>query len=1262
MHRLSSVDLSLVAIYLAGITLFGLQFRSKDRSLKSYFLADRKIPWWAIALSIVAAETSTLTIISVPGLAYTGDWGFLQIVLGYLLGRIVVCILFLPRYFRGELLTAYEVIGERFGPRLHKLTAFLFLFLRAAAEGVRVFAVSIVVGIAIGTGDVLSIAIIVLLTLIYTLEGGMAAVIWTDVVQMALYVAGTVVSVLVLAHRVPGGWHAIHTVASSAGKLTIFHFAFSLSQTYTFWAGVAGGCFLTMASHGTDQLMVQRLLAAKNLRESRIALLASGGVILVQFALFLAIGTGLYYFYGNVTNGVSPDRVFPTFIVSEMPRGVAGLMVAAILAAAMSNLSAAVNSLSSSSMVDFYLAWKPDADERERARLSRAMTFFWALLLFVLALMSRSGGHVVEVGLSIASVAYGALLGVFLLGTLTKSATESGAIVGMIGGLVANVLLWKQPHFVPKVAWTWFVLIGSLLTFILGWVMSKLLPFKKRYAVVLLLLFVPQLRAEDAEFQQIDRIVEAGIAAKKFPGAVVIAGHNGQIIFQKAYGNSSLIPAPEPMTEDTIFDVASLTKVLATAPAVMQLYEQGRFRLNDPVAEYLPEFAANGKEDITIRQLLTHYSGLPPDVSLDDPWEGKAEGLRRAFTCTPVTAPGVQFRYSDINFIVLGALVEKLSGLTLDQYQKRYLAEPLGVEHMQFLPPESWRGRIAPTQYDQGVMLRGVVHDPTSRRMGGVAGHAGLFSTAGDVAIYAQNLLDRLAGRPSHFPLSQLTLKKMTTPAQPATGTALRGLGWDIESPYSSNRGELFPVGSFGHTGFTGTSLWIDQTSDTYVVFMSNAVYPNGSTSINAIRGGVASEIARWVKVHPDNGSIVANITGYNESIAGERRWQARNGNVTNGIDVLEETQFAPLAALVQKHGGKLRVGLLTNQTGLDAQRRRTIDVLAAAPSLQLKVIFSPEHGIQGALDKENIDDTKDASTGLPVISLFGKQLRPSLDTLRSLDAVLIDIQDAGVRFYTYETAVRYFLEAAGQTGTDIVILDRPDPVTGEFVQGPLSDSGSESYVNVAPIPVRHGMTLGELAQYFDGEYKLHAPLTVVAMKGWQRGDWFDSTGLVWTNPSPNLRGLRAAILYPGVGLIETTNISVGRGTDTPFEYVGAPWIDGPALARVLNGRFLPGVRFVPVEFTPKAPYPYADQVCHGIELIVTDRNVLDSPELGLEIAFAIHKLSGDKFQLNKIDRLLANKSVLDGLLAGRDPQRLAEEWRQQVDDFNAKRKAYLLY
>jgi len=493
--RLGAVDLAIVAFYLAAVTLFGLQFRHRDRSLRTYFLADQRVPWWAIALSIVAAETSALTIISVPGLAYTGDWGFLQIVFGYLLGRIIVCILFLPRYFSGELLTAYQVIGQRFGPRLHTLTAFLFLFLRAAAEGVRVFAVSIIVGIAIGTQDLVSIAIICALTLVYTLEGGMTAVIWTDVVQMILYVVGTVAGLFTLGHKIPGGWSAIHTTAAAAGKLTIFHFVFSLTITYTFWAGLIGGCFLTMASHGTDQLMVQRLLAAKSLRESRLALLSSGLVILTQFALFLAIGTGLFIFYSRVDLGAAPsgaDRIFPSFIVREMPPGVAGLMVAAILAAAMSNLSAAVNSLSSSSMIDLYLQWKPTASERHRVIGSRIMTVFWALVLFVLACMSRAGGHVVEVGLSIASVAYGALLGVFLAGTLSRTATESGAIVGMIGGFTLNFFLWKQsgpisftlaghPIVLPKIAWTWFVLIGSLFTFALTLITSRLSPQNKTH-------------------------------------------------------------------------------------------------------------------------------------------------------------------------------------------------------------------------------------------------------------------------------------------------------------------------------------------------------------------------------------------------------------------------------------------------------------------------------------------------------------------------------------------------------------------------------------------------------------------------------------------------------------------------------------------------------------------------------------------------------------------------------------------------------------
>ncbi|GGH01507.1 exo-beta-N-acetylmuramidase NamZ domain-containing protein [Silvibacterium dinghuense] len=781
-------------------------------------------------------------------------------------------------------------------------------------------------------------------------------------------------------------------------------------------------------------------------------------------------------------------------------------------------------------------------------------------------------------------------------------------------------------------------------------------------------------QAAQPSFTAIDSIIEQAIAEKKFPGAMVIVGHDGRVVFHKAYGHRALGDHPEAMTEDTIFDVASLTKVIATAPSVMELYEQGKFRLNDPVAKYLPEFAANGKGDITIRDLLTHYSGLAPDLDLKSTWEGKDEGFRLAFASAPMTPPGVQFRYSDINFITLGALVEKLSGMTEDEYVAKYVAAPLGMMHTRYLPPEDWRTEIAPTQYDEhGVMLRGVVHDPTARRMGGVAGHAGLFSTAGDVAIYAQNLLDRLAGRPSRFPLNQLTLEKMTAPEQPATAVAMRGLGWDIDTVFSGNRGELFPVGSFGHTGFTGTSIWMDPASDTYVVMMANAVYPNGPTGITPVRAALANAAAEAVGVRDDGGALAAKLTGYDESLAGMRRRPDRNGAVKTGIDVLEAENFATLKKLAEAHGGKLRLGLLTNQTGLDAQGRRTIDVLAkdaaaAVPGLKLVTLFSPEHGIAGALDKEGIGNTTDAGTGLPVVSLYGAKpddRHPSLDTLRQLDAVVIDLQDAGVRFYTYEAVTRYFLEAAAQTKTEIVVLDRPDPVNGAYVQGPVSDAGLESYVNVAPVPARHGMTLGEMARYLNGELKLEAPLTVIAMQGWQRGDWFDDTGLAWTNPSPNLRSERAAMLYPGIGLIETTNLSVGRGTDTPFEQAGAAWIDGPgsvALASALNARFLPGVRFLPVSFTPEKPYPYAGELCHGVAITITDRNVLDAPEMGIEIVAAVRKLYPQQLHMEKLQTLLASQTTLEALEAGKDPQHIAEDWRPAIEAFEAKRKAYLLY
>src|SRR2546425_647445 len=459
---LDKLDLSIIAIYLAGITLFGLRFRKRQRSLRDYFLADRNIPWWAIALSIVAAETSTLTIISIPGLAYDTNLTFLQVVFGYLVGRVIISLVLLPHSSRGDVYAAYELIERRFGKKLRSLTAGLFLVTRAAAEGVRVYAVSIVVAIALGTGEIASIAIITALTLIYTFEGGLAAVIWTDVVQTVIYIGGTLVGLFTILHLVPGGWPAIQALAESTGKLQVFDFTPDLWKPYTFWAGLVGGAFLTTASHGTDQLIVQRLLAARSQRQSVTALLSSGVAILFQFTLFLMVGVMLFAFYRapSATFGKA-DRIYPTFIVSRMPHGISGLLIAAILAAAMSNLSAALNSLSSSSVFDFYLRHSPSTDERRRLQISRIATVVWALVLFGLAVLSlHKVGRVVEVGLQIASVAYGALLGVFLLGVLTRRANQRGTMLGMLCGFSVELYIWLW----TRVRWTWYVMIGTAVT------------------------------------------------------------------------------------------------------------------------------------------------------------------------------------------------------------------------------------------------------------------------------------------------------------------------------------------------------------------------------------------------------------------------------------------------------------------------------------------------------------------------------------------------------------------------------------------------------------------------------------------------------------------------------------------------------------------------------------------------------------------------------------------------------------------------------
>jgi uncharacterized protein YbbC (DUF1343 family)/CubicO group peptidase (beta-lactamase class C family) len=779
----------------------------------------------------------------------------------------------------------------------------------------------------------------------------------------------------------------------------------------------------------------------------------------------------------------------------------------------------------------------------------------------------------------------------------------------------------------------------------------------------------------------VDAVIESAIQEGAIPGAVLIVGHDGQVVYRKAYGERALEPRREAMTLDTVFDLASLTKVIVTTPAVMQLVEQGKVRLNDPVAKYLPEFAQNGKEDITVRQLLTHYSGLEPDLDLKTPWEGKETAYRMAFAETPVDPPGSKFSYSDINFIVLGALVERVSGETLDEYATRHIFAPLRMTRTRFVPPlaprAGWIEKIAPTQYDENEhMLWGVVHDPTARRMGGVAGQAGLFSTGDDLAKFAQALLNGGDGI-----LSSLSVEKMTRPEQPAAAPVLRGFGWDIDSPFSSNRGDLLPVGGFGHTGFTGTSIWIDPTTQTYIILLTNAVHPRGKGNAIALRSKVATAVAAALPLTASEEEALRwkSITGYNEAQSAARRMSTRNGSVKSGIDVLEEHGFEvllkartegrlPLLATEARSAApapeKKKIGVVTNQTGMDAEGRRTIDVLAGAPGVSLQAIFSPEHGVTGTLDTTHIDDMKDSATGVTVYSVYGgteAARRPSIDVLKQLDAVVIDVQDAGARFYTYETTLGYFLEVAAQAGVEVIVLDRPDPVTGSFVQGPVSDAGHESFTNYWTVPVRHGMTMGELAKMFNAERNINAKLTVVPMEGWQRGDWFDATGLEWVNPSPNLRSVTEAALYPGVALIEGTNVSVGRGTDTPFEVMGAPWMKSRELAAYLNGRGIAGVRFVPVTFTPTAAV-YSGQKCEGVNIVLTERNALDAPELGIELAAALKKLYPADFKMERMAELLVNQPAYDGLVAGIDPRRIAQDWQEELEKFEMVRKKYLIY
>ena len=722
----------------------------------------------------------------------------------------------------------------------------------------------------------------------------------------------------------------------------------------------------------------------------------------------------------------------------------------------------------------------------------------------------------------------------------------------------------------------------------------------------------------------LDAAINQAIREDKLPGAVVLVGHDGKVVYRKAYGNRALVPIKEAMTADTVFDIASLTKIVATTSAMMKLFEQGKVAMDDPVTNYLPEFQ-DGKSAITVRDLMTHFSGLRPDLDLEPEWSGYETGITRALHDKPADAPETKFVYSDINYELLGEIIHRVSGMPENEYVKSILFDPLGMKETGYLPPVSLQPRIAPTEMQKnGIVLRGVVHDPTARFMGGVAGHAGVFSTADDLGKFCQMILDGGQGL-----FSPATIHKFTESASPVGQPVQRGLGWDIQSPYSKVRGELFPVGSFGHTGFTGTSIWIDPASQTYVVMLANSVHPKLRAAITPLRGRVAT--------------IVEAAVGYDQRAG-------TFSETATGLDVLAQSKF-------QLYQGK-QIGLITNQTGIDREGRRNIDLMRAA-GVKIAAIFSPEHGFAGLEDRENIGDSVDPATGIHVWSLYGKTLRPTPEMLRGVDTLVFDIQDVGTRFYTYEATMIYALEEAAKAKIPFYVLDRPNPITGLHVEGPMLEADKVSSLTAYPLPLRHGMTMGELANLVNGERHLNADLHVVEMTGWNRALWFDQTGLPWVDPSPNMRSVTAALLYPGLALLElSTNYSVGRGTGAPFEQVGADWMRGRDVVRLLNSREIPGARFYPVEFTP-AESNFAGKRIDGVRFVVTDRETFSSSRLGLELARAYATLYPGRIAVERSQTLIGNSAVMRAISTGSDAFAVAQSG---LDEFLEVRRKYLLY
>jgi len=740
----------------------------------------------------------------------------------------------------------------------------------------------------------------------------------------------------------------------------------------------------------------------------------------------------------------------------------------------------------------------------------------------------------------------------------------------------------------------------------------------------------------------ISDIAKKAIQAGGIPGAVILIGSEGKVVYRKALGLSALKPKKLPMTIQTIFDIASLTKVIATSTAIMQLVEAGKLSLEDPVARHWPEFGVSGKEEITVRDLLTHYSGLRPSLDLKPNGSGRGTALSMIEEEKPLFPPGTSYIYSDVNFIILGELVSRLSGEPFDVYCAEHIFRPLGMDDTGFKPSLDLRPRIAPTEYQRrstGKLFWGEVHDPVAFAMGGVAGHAGLFSTADDLAIFAQMVLDG-GSRNGVKILSPLTVKKMTTPQSPPDKMPLRGLGWNIDASLASQA-------SYGHKGFTGTGIWIDPVSNTYVIILTNRVHPNGKGKVEPLRTKVLSAVNDAVGPVPVEQEL-ATLPLPSQVEQGE----GSSEKVQTGIDVLVSEKFDSLSGL--------RLGLVTNHSGIDSVGRRTVDLLHRAQGIKLVAVFSPEHGFSGKAEGR-VASAKEPLTGLPMYSLYGDTLSPTHKMLAGLDALVFDIQDAGARFYTYVTTMGYAMEACAKKGIPFYVLDRPNPINAVLVQGPVLDNNLRSFTGYFSLPVRHGMTVGELAEMFNVEKNMGLKLHVIKMRGYERGTWYDETGLLWLSPSPNLQTLTETILYPGVAMVEGANVSVGRGTLTPFELIGAPWINGEELASYLNNRNIQGIRFKPVDFKPNQSL-FKNRLCHGVQMMLLDRQSLDSPALGIEIASALYRLYPKDFQIDKTLGLIGSRKVLQAIKKGQDPTSIVQDWQEPLEQFRELRSKYLLY